>query len=190
MSAGDAEELVDRIGNGDQGAEAELVQRFSDGLSYMLLHLTGDRSLSEDLHQETFRIVLETLRKGGLREPAKLAGFIRATAKNLSRAEYRRTLRRKSDDLESAEEPIDSSPSQLSRVLIEEDRRLVRRVLEELRSERDRQVLFRYHIAEESKEEICRSLGLESLQFNLVLFRARKRFKELLEKRSGGAEGK
>jgi RNA polymerase sigma-70 factor (ECF subfamily) len=57
----------------------------------------------------------------------------------------------------------------------------VRKVLGELKSERDRQVLFRFYVAEEEKEKICASLGLTSLHFNRVLFRARERFRELYE---------
>ena len=50
-----------------------------------------------------------------------------------------------------------------------------------MKSARDRQVLFRFYIAEENKEDICSDLGLSSLHFNRVLFRARERFRELYE---------
>ncbi len=53
----------------------------------------------------------------------------------------------------------------------------------------DREVLLRFHVAEEEKETICTDLGLTSLQFNVVLFRARQRFKELVERsRQGTAQ--
>ncbi len=178
----EASELVGRIGAGDRQAEAELVQQFSPGLSRLLRYLTRDHALSEDLHQETFRIVLQKLRDQELREPSKLPGFIRTTAKNLHRAEYRKSSRRRTEGVEAIQDAPDPAPSQLSQVLQEEDKKLVRQVLAELRSDRDRQILYRFHIAEEGKERICRSLDLGPLQFNLVLFRARRRFKELLHK--------
>ena len=56
---------------------------------------------------------------------------------------------------------------------------IVRRVLSEMTSERDRQVLFRFYIAGDGKDAICRDLGLTSLHFNRVLFRARERYREL-----------
>ncbi len=180
-----AADLVRRISDGDREAESRLVELHSRGLSYLLRHLTGDRSLSEDLHQETLRIVLEKIRRGELREPEKLAGFIRSTARNLSMAEFRKAARRPElEDVEAigAAEPADPAPSQLSRVLLEEDRRRVRQVLGELRSDRDRELLYRFHIAEEPKDEICDALGLSSRQFNLALHRARQRFKQLVEK--------
>jgi RNA polymerase sigma-70 factor (ECF subfamily) len=60
---------------------------------------------------------------------------------------------------------------------------IVRRILNELRPARDREVLYRFYIAEQEKEHICAELGLTSLHFNRILFRARERYRELYEKR-------
>lgn len=178
--------LVARIRAGDPAAEAELVEGYRHGLSYLLRKLTGDPALSEDLQQETLQVALRRIRAGELREPEKLSGFLRQTAKNLAIIEYRREHRR-SARLEGSEEwapergPADPAESQLSSVLRQEEAGLVRRVLREMRSDRDRQLLVRYYLAEHAKEEICRDLGLSSLNFNLVLFRARERFRKLVE---------
>jgi RNA polymerase sigma-70 factor (ECF subfamily) len=56
-------------------------------------------------------------------------------------------------------------------------------VIDELPTDRDRQLLFRFYIAEDDKERICADLGLTSLHFNRVLHRARERYKELYESR-------
>lgn len=186
-----AADLVRRIEAGDPEAERELVERYGNGLLFMLQHLTGDRQRAEDFRQETLRIVLEKVRAGELREPEKLPGFLRGTARNLLLGEARRAGRRRMDALpEDAPDPADPAPSPLEEVLRAEDRRRVRQVLGELRSGRDREVLFRYHVAEEDKDGICRHLGLSSRQFNLVLFRARQRFRELLEQLAGEARVK
>jgi RNA polymerase sigma-70 factor, ECF subfamily len=174
--------LVARIEGGDREAEAELVEGYRLGLSYLLRKITGDPVLSEDLLQETFQVALRRIRAGELREPEKLSGFIRQMAKNLALREHRRSGRREEGaDWEPDRGPVDPGESQLSRVLREEAAGLVHRVLGELRSRRDRQLLYRYYIAEHAKEEICRDLGLSSLNFNLVLFRARERFRKLVE---------
>ena len=49
-------------------------------------------------------------------------------------------------------------------------------------SDRDREILFRFYLAEDDKERICRDLGLTAVHFNRVLFRARERFRELYRK--------
>jgi len=110
-------------------------------------------------------------------------GFIRGTARNLLIAERRKTARRQTDaDPEGLERAAHPARGQLSSVLLEEEAAIVRRLIGELPTDRDRQLLLRFYVAEEEKESICADLGLDSLHFNRVLFRARHRFKELLER--------
>jgi len=178
-----AADLVRRIEAGDATAEGELVARYSRGLLYLLRRLGAPPELAEDLHQESFRIVLERLRQRGLEQPAGLAGFLRGTARNLMIGERRKTARRRTEvDDEAIEQAAHPAPSQLSTVLLDEEAETVRRLIGELPTDRDRQLLLRFYVAEERKESICADLGLDHLHFHRVLFRARQRFKELLER--------
>ena len=70
-------------------------------------------------------------------------------------------------------------------VLRQEKARIVRQLINELKQERDRELLLRYYIAEEDKDKICDDLGLTRAQFNNVIFRAIRRFKELYERKKG-----
>jgi len=177
-----ATDLVRRIQAGDATAETELFERYSRGLLYMLRRTAGDPSLAEDFHQEAFRIVLERLRERGLEDPERLAGFLHRTAKNLFLAGYRKGVRRKTDgETEGMEAVPDPAADALHEAVRQEEAALVRRLIGELETDRDRQILYRFYIAEEEKERICADLELSSLHFNRVLFRARQRFKDLLE---------
>lgn len=175
-------ELVRRILGGDRDAEAQVVERYSRGVRFLLLQLTNDPSRADDLHQETFRLVVEKVRAGELREPAKLPAFIRQLARNLFIGEYRKKAK------EPVAQPADDevlgppapSPSPLVRLLQRENARIVRLVLEVLEPPRDREILFRFFIAEHEKADICADFGLTSLHFNRVLHRARQRLKEQL----------
>jgi len=181
-----AADLVRRIAGGDDAAEGELAQRYRRGLLHLLRHLGAPPELADDLAQETFRIVLERLRRGGLAEPAGLAAFLRGTARNLLVAERRKTARRRTwGDTGELAEAVAPAPSQLQSVLVDEEAEMVRRLIGELPTDRDRQLLLRFYVGEEDKERICADLGLDSLHFNRVLFRARQRFKELLERSTG-----
>jgi RNA polymerase sigma-70 factor (ECF subfamily) len=178
-----ATDLVRRIAAGDTSAENQLVERYSRGLRYLLRRLGATPELADDLHQETFRIVLQRLRGKGLDEPAGLVGFLHGTARNLVIAERRKTARRRTEaDEEELAQAANPGPSQLSAVLLDEEAEAVRRLIRELPTERDRQLLLRFYVAEEDKSSICADLGLDSLHFNRVLFRARQRFKETLER--------
>ncbi|MEM6796814.1 MAG: RNA polymerase sigma factor [Acidobacteriota bacterium] len=174
--------LARRIEAGDRSAESELVSRLDRGLSYLLRRLTGDPELSQDLSQETFRIVLESLRAGRLEDPGKVAGFVRGTARNLVHSEWRKKDRRGPHEEVSTVPLEDPGAGQLERAQAVEDRERVRRLLAEMTSERDRQILRRHYLTEEPKAQICRDLQIGETQFNLVLFRARGRFRQLLER--------
>lgn len=178
-----ATDLVRRIAAGDASAEATLVERYSRGVLYLLRRQGVSPEMADDLHQETFRIVIERLRRKELDDPAGLAGFLRGTARNLVIAEHRKTARRKTDaDPDGLEQAVHPEPGQLQTVLLDEEANIVRRLIGELPTARDQQLLMRFYVAEEEKESICSDLGLDSLHFNRVLFRARNRFKELLER--------
>jgi RNA polymerase sigma-70 factor (ECF subfamily) len=148
---------------------------------------TNGRPEAEDLFQDTFRLGLEKLRQGELREPAKLPGFLAQIARNLAIEHYRKLARRKTDaDSDAVLDAVASSESPLAALMARESSALVRRVLQDLANERDREILLRFYIAEEDKDRISADYGLSSLQFNRVLHRARQRYKELLAERLGG----
>jgi RNA polymerase sigma-70 factor, ECF subfamily len=181
--------LVRRIRAGDRAAEEELVRRYSRGLLVHLRRMTGDPALSDDLHQETFRVVLERLRREELEEPGRLAAFVLRTGRNLFLGAWRKRTRRgegmsldgfPGSDSEPEPAIADPDPGQLAAVLRDERIRRVRQVIGELATPRDRQLLFRFYVAEEERESICADLGLTGPHFNRVLFRARQRLKELL----------
>ena len=67
--AGPGPDLVARIIQRDPSAEEELVHRYSRGVSFILSGSIANPSAVEDLRQETFRIALEKIRNGDVREP-------------------------------------------------------------------------------------------------------------------------
>ena len=180
--AGHETDFVSRIMAGDRQAESELIDSYGRGVRIIIRRAGGDATIVDDLSQETFRIVLEKTRRGDIREPEKLSGFIRSVARNLVIEHFRRVARQESlIDTEAARLLTHSTPDQLERLLKKEKAGLVWQVLKEMRNERDIQVLLRYHLAEDTKEQICEDLGLTSLQFNLVLHRARERYRQLYQ---------
>jgi len=179
--AGALADLVRRILAGDRQAEDELVERYSRGVEIIIRRLAGDGAI-DDLYQETFRIVLEKLRKGALREPEKLSGFVCGVARNLVIEHFRQIRRQESlSESEEAAVLLPTMPDQLTELLRKERAAHVRQILSEMRNERDAQVLFRFYIAEDEKERICADLELSSLHFNRVLHRARARYRELYQ---------
>lgn len=179
-------EWMQRLIAGDADAEAGLVSRYKEGIAIIINRVVHNEAVTDDLSQETFRIALEKIREGQVREPERLSGFICGIARNLALDHVRRARRWMSPEDSGHTERIgDSQPSPFEQLWHKERAELMRQLIGELRIERDREVLTRYYIAEEPKEQICASLGLTSLQFNIILFRALKRYRELYIKRFG-----
>ena len=179
-------EWMRRIVAGDADAEEDLVRRYKDGIAIIIGRIVHNPSVIEDLSHDTFRITLEKIRHSDVREPERLSGFITSVARNVA-IEYVRRMRRSlnQEEIGNAEQIRDPQPDQFEQLLRKERVEIVRQVISELKVERDREVLFRYYIAEEDKDRIGDDLGLTSLQFNSVISRALKRFKELYLKRFG-----
>jgi RNA polymerase sigma-70 factor, ECF subfamily len=181
--AGHAADLVRRICAGDRQAEAELVERYGRGVMMIVRRAARNAAVSDDLYQDTFRIALEKIRQGDLRDSEKLSAFICSVARNLVIEYFRRTARHDSlTEIAEADRPQYAAPNQLDALLQQEKAAIVRQVIDELPTDRDRQVLLRYYIEEHEKEQICADLGLTSLHFNRVLHRARERYRQLYEK--------
>ena len=177
------EELVRRIRAGDQPAEEELVRRYQRGVGAVLRRAGADSATADDLSQETFATSLRKIRAGEVREPERLAGFLCSLARNLAIEHFRKAGSRRTAGLPDMDF-VSSAPSPLEDLLQTERAEVVRKVLAELPSERDRQVLFRFYLAEEDKDRICKDLGLSSLHFNRVVFRARERYREMYLERT------
>lgn len=176
--------LAARIAAGERRAEERLVEIYGRAVALILERHTGGRAEAQDLFQDTFRTALEKLRRGELREPAKLPGFLAALARNLAIEHYRKQRRRRTDPVGDALPDVAAAgPSQLDLLLDRENAQVVRRLLGQLANPRDREVLFRFYVAEEDRGSIAADLGLSSLQFNRVLHRARERYKALCEDR-------
>jgi RNA polymerase sigma-70 factor, ECF subfamily len=179
----DAPELVARIRGGDRAAEEELVGRYGRPLAVLLRRATHDPVLADDLRQDVFRLALIKIRGGELRDPTRLAGFLAGLARNLAVDHFRhQKIARRSIGIDSLRDEAAPHANPLELLLARERADLARRLLDELGSERDRLILTRFYVAEEPKDAICADLGLTSLQFNRVLFRARERYRELYER--------
>ncbi|HEX3556447.1 MAG TPA: sigma-70 family RNA polymerase sigma factor [Thermoanaerobaculia bacterium] len=165
-----------------------MVELYGRSVAVLLDRHTNGRPEAEDLFQDTFRLVLEKLRRGELREPAKLPGFLAQIARSLAIEHYRKATRRKTEaDSDAVALVAAPSASPLSGLLESENAALVRRVIRELGNERDREILLRFYIAEDDKDRIAADHGLTSLQLNRVLHRARQRYKELFLERTAKA---
>ena len=184
-----AADLARQIGQGVRAAEEALVARYGPPLHFMLKQRTRDSELALDIRQDALRIVIEKLRAGTLEQPERLGGYLRGVALKLCGAQKRKDSRRATTaDSDAIEAVADAQADPAEHLSDEQLKRIVRELLAELGTPRDRDILTRVYLLEQDKETVCNALGVDSLHFNRVLFRAKQRFRDVLvraEQRAG-----
>jgi RNA polymerase sigma-70 factor, ECF subfamily len=94
--ASDAQ-LLERLKQRDEHGFLNLYDRFGRPVYRFLMHMTGSVAIAEDLTQEVFLVILDAMGSGAIKQfdPQKgtLEGYLLGIARNLVRAERRRTGR-------------------------------------------------------------------------------------------------
>lgn len=179
-------QLVRRISEGDREAEALLCRYYGPKIDFILRRRLKNPALVADLRQDTLLTVLLRLRETGIEEPEKLGAFLHATAVNLARNEARTYRRRNTHaDTETLETIAAAAPSAPELVDRERLAASIRELIGELATARDRKLLRRFYLGREDKADLCRALDVTSEHFDRILYRARKRFREIAETRLG-----
>lgn len=169
------------------GSGQQAILRNMTGLRAQLARVTGNVDLAADLLQDAVVTALQKLRAGEISDPSHLDGYVYRVALNHLRNHRRRNklLAVNSDDIGDPAEEADSSRV-AKQFEADQWARLVKQLLQEMPVARDRELLVRFYLKEESKEDLCREFGLTELHFNRVIHRARDRFRELLQRRGLG----
>lgn len=173
----------------DPDQERELVERLRPGLRAILRKRMPDSLLVEDLLQEGLMLIVENWRLGEISDFPQQILFAHATAVHLAsnalRSEDRR-LRLMSDFTQQPQSLLAPSPE--TGLLREDVLMVVRAAVRALGTTRDRELLLRYYVHEQSKAEICEALDLEVRHFDRVLHRARGRLRELVSRATVSGE--
>jgi RNA polymerase sigma-70 factor, ECF subfamily len=167
----------------DPVSHLSAVYRDYPGLRALILRRVRDPEVAADILQDAAVTTLEKLRSGEIAHPENLGGYLYRVAINHLRNHRRKdhTAQSSSDRLDELREP--ENDLEWEHVGRPQWAEAARRMLEEMPAARDRDLLVRFYLNDEAKEAICQQLHLSSEHFNRVIFRARNRFRELLELR-------
>jgi RNA polymerase sigma-70 factor (ECF subfamily) len=133
----------------------------------------------EDIVQETLTRFLTAARDGKIQNPEAIGAFTHGICRNVISEFRRRNLRN---------EPLpEVVPERSARGLAETDafelRQAIAHGLDQLPS-RDRNVLRAYYLNEKSKAEILTQMGLTDENFQVILFRAKEKFRAIYSQRT------
>ncbi len=176
-------ELVERIRLEKTDGMEELYQLFSRGIRFYLCRQLGPQELDDKVH-DTFVVVVQAIRRGELREPERLMGFVRTIVRRQVAAHIDKVVhnRREQAEFDSTVRVVDPRGNPEEAAIFRQRIGLIRQVLGEL-SKRDREILTRFYIDEQSQDHICSEMGLTETQFRLLKSRAKARFGELGRKK-------
>lgn len=170
--------IVARVRRDDPRGIEELYLLFAKGARFYFCRHLGLEDLDDRVH-DTFLIVLDSVKRGELRDPQRLMGFIRT----ILRRQVATYVRANVDDRYA---PLDSESDYCldfrgcpeERIIDGETVDLMDRVMRVM-SIREREILTRFYLLEQAPEFICREMRINMTQFRLMKSRAKGRFGEL-----------
>ncbi len=189
VSVDEIERIVAAALGGDRAAESRMLIALRPGVLAVLRFGAFHRWIdAEDLTQETLHVVVERLRARTIDDPRRVFAFAAATARNLALNQARKVLRHQtvvdSDLIDELAQNLEMEQSELSESDDGHLAQAVMTLLDELPTQRDRQLLTRFYLDGTDKQQLCRELGLSPKHFDRVLMRARSRLRTIIERRA------
>jgi RNA polymerase sigma factor (sigma-70 family) len=181
--------LVERIRAGDPAGMEQLYAVFAKGVRSYLWRQLGAHDLDDKVH-DIFLIVTQSIRRGDLRDPERLMGYVRTVLRRQVAAYIEEAIhaRRNEVEIEPGLNLTDRRVSPERHVVEKQTQELAMRLLRSL-PERDREVLVRFYLQEQTPEQICTEMELTETQFRLIKSRAKARYGELGKRRFAQRRG-
>jgi RNA polymerase sigma-70 factor (ECF subfamily) len=174
--------LIDEIRSGAPSGQEKLYSCLSSGARLFLQRRLGTPEVNDRLH-DLFLIVVEAIRRGEIREPERLMGFVRTVLYRQLHHEISRLVHdRESTSDAGLADQVGAEPDPEQQAIAEEKLSLMRQLLGELK-DRDYEVLMRCYIREQPPEQIIAEMRLTTAQFQLIKSRAKARLAELMRRR-------
>ena len=175
--------LIAKIQADDAEGMEELYHVFSRGVRFFLWRQLGKQDMEDTVH-DTFLTVAEAIRRGDVREPDRLMGFVWTVVRRQLAAHIDRTVtaRNQHTGVDADFHLPDRAEDPEWIAIVRQRQSLARRLLNEV-SGRDREVLIRFYLNEQPQDQICSDMHLTPTQFRLLKSRAKKRLTVLGRKR-------
>jgi|GEM_PF-4499454 len=174
--------LARRVIAGDEVAEDEFVRLHYSWLLFIVRRKFSRSSHHEDILQDAFMLVLNKLKQSKIKKPDAIVAYLRTTAINIG-FEY---LKKDKKFASAIDQDFigfikDSNETILSQIIWDDKVNYVQQVIQELRTQRDKDILMDFYFNHLSKKSICQELTLTSEHFDRVIYRAKQRLKQLIE---------
>ncbi len=173
ISVSNDQELISRYMDGDEAAFETLLTRYKSKIYTTIYLFVKDRALAEDIFQEVFIKIVDTLRRGKYNHEGKFVQWAMRIAYNMCVDNHRRRKRRhhiyptQDFDIFEVLKHSDDGPDQI--IMKSETHSRIRKLVDELPAEQ-REVVILRHYADMSFKEIA---SLTRVSINTALGRMR-----------------
>jgi len=174
-------DIVEKIRGGHPGGLEELYI-MARNFTFFIMRQLGSDDLQDKVH-DVFVTAATAITAGKLRDSERLTPFLTTLTRFYTYGQIdRRVVRRKYvTPLEHVNIP-DRRVNLEHNIYRQQKMRIVREVLHAM-PKRDRDVLERFYVEEQSKEQICREMDLTPTQFRLLKSKAKSTFAKLGRRR-------
>jgi RNA polymerase sigma factor (sigma-70 family) len=175
--------VVEQIRDGDPAGEETLYRSLETGARIFLRRRLGTEDVEDQVH-DLFLIVVESIRRGMIREPERLMAFVRTVLYRQLNLQIARLVhtRQTAAELESAI-PLKGTSSNPEQVAARQEMvEIMKRALRSM-SDRDFEILTRCYLHEQPPDQVRLEMGLTQTQFNLLKSRAKARLTELIRRK-------
>ncbi len=157
-------ELIDRFVKGDHSSFEQLIYRHKNRVYAYIGMYVRDKTLVEDLFQDTFLKVLQSLQAGKYRDDGKFLSWVMRIAHNLTIDHFRREKQMNMVSNDSYEGDIFNSrkivEANVEDVIVKKQiRKDIRRIIDQL-PEDQKEVIILRHFADLSFKEIAEITGV------------------------------
>jgi RNA polymerase sigma-70 factor (ECF subfamily) len=159
-----------------------ILQKVPASLLYVLQ--ASDAADAEDTFHQCYLEVLDQIKRGKVREPERMEGFIAVIARRLICHQIRARIQSRycAEETEYLNQPC-HAPGAEETLWTAQRREIVRQALNSLPA-RHKEVLVRFYIQEQPREQIMAEMDLNETQFRLLKSRAKAHFGRIGARRS------
>lgn len=152
-------ELISRYLNGNQISLEKLIKRHQNKVFAYILMIVKDKQLADDIFQDTFIKVINTIKAGSYKEEGKFIQWVMRIAHNLIIDHFRKSKRipvvdNNHDDYDIFDTLRLKDPSVEERIITEQIHKDVRKLIEYLPQEQ-KEVLYMRHYCNMSFKDIA-----------------------------------
>lgn len=166
---------VTRLRDGDRWTVDHFVLYFNELLLIKLRGRLRSKQDIDDVRQEVFVRVFRALRAGEIRDGRKLGAYVNSVCNHILLERYRSASRTEALEKKLEDVPDDTDLETL--FASAETAAIVRRVMGNMESKKDADLLRAVFLEERDKDEVCREFKVDRDYLRVLLHRARERFR-------------